>query len=490
MVGAIVALSVALLVATGLFAPTFALWMSLATLSWGAYFLRRMFQQVASLSRQVEADRQTFRLLDRGDVMIAASDASGTIIDINESARSGLGLKRGENLWLRFPDSSIGQAKSRVLSFLRDGEPRFCQLEFESIRDGHGKTVGYLMIGQDITERRARDEALLEKQQFIESVAQNSPTFFYTYDLETKSILYCNRCFLASLGFAADPAEIGEDPLPKLIHPEDLDVHFNRLQRCKHLGDGEVCETEIRFINSSGEVRWIFSRDVVFKRENGRPRQILVNLVDITDRKRLDDQLELQVLEIQDANLALQIQTGALEEANHKLEALAYQDGLTEIANHRYFQEELSREVERAIEQNHPLSVVILDVDHFKLYNDTYGHPSGDIVLRKIASILRTCCPLGCLTARYGGEEYALVCPNFASEKASELSERIRTQVAATPWPERGVTVSVGFATLCGEKLSASKIVGQADAALYVSKSRGRNIVTGYSEARKYKLAS
>lgn len=233
-------------------------------------------------------------------------------------------------------------------------------------------------------------------------------------------------------------------------------------------------------------MRWIHTRDVVFRRDaDGRACQILSNIVDTTEKRRLDEQIEAQVLEIHDTNLALEIQTNALEEANAQLESLAFTDGLTSIPNHRSFQEELSRAFRLARRKNHRLSLMIIDVDHFKQYNDTYGHPSGDLILKRVATLIRESCPSLCTPARYGGEEFVVLCPEFTAREVLELAERIRSTIEATPWPEMPLTVSIGAVSLSHDVGNPSELVNSADLALYSSKASGRNCVTFYDHARR-----
>jgi diguanylate cyclase (GGDEF)-like protein len=229
---------------------------------------------------------------------------------------------------------------------------------------------------------------------------------------------------------------------------------------------------------------------VIFKRDaDGAPLQILVNLLDITDRKMLNEQIENQMLEIHDTNLALEIQTNALAEANAQLESLAFTDGLTGIANHRSFQEELAKTFAASSPKHKRLSLMLIDVDKFKQYNDTYGHPSGDLVLKWVASTIRECCPTECLPARYGGEEFAVLCPDFDAMDVLTLAEKIRGAIEETLWPERPVTVSIGAVTHCERFEMPSELVTAADTALYSSKASGRNCVTLYDYGNRTRLA-
>jgi diguanylate cyclase (GGDEF)-like protein len=165
-----------------------------------------------------------------------------------------------------------------------------------------------------------------------------------------------------------------------------------------------------------------------------------------------------------------------------KMVRLATTDGLTGLTNHRTFQENLAREVHRACRYGRPLSLVLMDIDHFKKFNDTYGHPVGDLVLREIAGCIRRSLRVNDLPARYGGEEFAVIVPETDREGVIITAERIRTTIEAhritTDSLTLQVTVSLGCATLPVHADTPSALIDCADKALYHSKETGRNRVT------------
>ena len=173
----------------------------------------------------------------------------------------------------------------------------------------------------------------------------------------------------------------------------------------------------------------------------------------------------------------------ALEEANVKLLALASTDGLTGIANHRSFQEICAREIKRCARTKTPLSLVIMDVDHFKKYNDSFGHPAGDEVLRDVAKILTLCSRGSDVAARYGGEEFVVLLPDTDVEGAKICAERMRKAIECGTWTHREITVSIGASTLGAGIITQAELVATADKALYCSKLGGRNRVSHYLEA-------
>jgi len=173
-----------------------------------------------------------------------------------------------------------------------------------------------------------------------------------------------------------------------------------------------------------------------------------------------------------------------IEVANRSLQALATTDGMTGLANHRAFQEHLRSQLEVADATGHALTLLLMDVDHFKTYNDTYGHPAGDEVLRTLARLIRENLREGDYAARYGGEEFAIVLPNTREEAALEIAERIRFVVAEHTFPCRRVTLSIGVAKHVPQNTPAESFVALADGALYAAKHAGRNRVALATEER------
>ena len=166
------------------------------------------------------------------------------------------------------------------------------------------------------------------------------------------------------------------------------------------------------------------------------------------------------------------------------LERLATRDGLTGLANRRYFDETLQAEWARAMRQKQPLSLLMVDVDNFKAYNDAHGHLGGDECLKRIAVAVAAEMRTNDLVARYGGEEFAVILPNQSLKGAAIVAERIRSRVELLRLPNRfardgRITVSIGAATALGASdADPSQLVATADAALYRAKHMGRNRIS------------
>lgn len=167
---------------------------------------------------------------------------------------------------------------------------------------------------------------------------------------------------------------------------------------------------------------------------------------------------------------------------NEQTKIMAITDGLTGLYNHRYFQERLAAEFERARRFNHPLSVIMIDVDHFKRFNDRHGHIAGDAVLEGLGTLLHANARRVDVAARYGGEEFAIVLVETAAEEALAFAERLRgtvesTLLAETAVPDGHVTVSIGVATNPPTAGGPESLLEAADRGLYEAKAQGRNRV-------------
>ena len=166
-----------------------------------------------------------------------------------------------------------------------------------------------------------------------------------------------------------------------------------------------------------------------------------------------------------------------IREGRDALERLSVTDQLTGLYNRRRLMETLDTEAERSQRGAGPFSVLMVDVDHFKKYNDTHGHQAGDEVLTRVAGVLREVTRQVDCAARYGGEEFLVLLPQTAIEGATEVAERLRTRVSATAVNEESVTVSVGVAEFPKNGDTAQSVIAAADAALYRAKADGRDRV-------------
>ena len=181
--------------------------------------------------------------------------------------------------------------------------------------------------------------------------------------------------------------------------------------------------------------------------------------------------------EVGDLTQVFNTMVESLRKHNDELEHLSTTDALTGLSNRRHLMNLLAHEIERAKRADQPFSILMLDVDHFKKYNDKHGHQAGDEVLVRIGMVLRNSTrPYDC-AARYGGEEFLIMLSATSLDRATESAERIRRQVQAEQFEGGSVTISIGVAEYPSQGDTANSVIGQADAALYEAKRAGRDRV-------------
>jgi diguanylate cyclase (GGDEF)-like protein len=185
-------------------------------------------------------------------------------------------------------------------------------------------------------------------------------------------------------------------------------------------------------------------------------------------------------LSLRQQQAQLEAQQKNLEYLNASLALQSTTDALTGLANRRAFDTSLESELERVRRYGGAYSLLMIDVDAFKLYNDSFGHPAGDDVLRKVAAILVASVRESDLVTRYGGEEFAVLAMGTELSGALMLGERCRATIESATWLHRSVTVSVGVAALTSSLETASELTAAADQALYDAKRRGRNQVMAF----------
>lgn len=244
-----------------------------------------------------------------------------------------------------------------------------------------------------------------------------------------------------------------------LIHPADKAI-VGRAVRQHFTGELPEVKLEFRIVRCDGDVVWVQINCSTIFDARGRATDIIFTMRDISEKKALEAQLE----------------------------ALARTDGLTGLANRRAFDEALETEWRRAAREGGALSVIMLDTDHFKAFNDANGHQAGDDCLRAIAlTVGQAARRAGETAARYGGEEFALVLPSTGPAEAADRAEKVRSRIEglAIPHPTSAsgdvVTASVGVATALAADGASLKmpesLLEAADRALYKAKANGRNRV-------------
>jgi diguanylate cyclase (GGDEF)-like protein/PAS domain S-box-containing protein len=227
------------------------------------------------------------------------------------------------------------------------------------------------------------------------------------------------------------------------------------------------------------EVEW---HNTIVPGSDGRPDSVLSLAQDVTERTRAQAAL-------QEVNVELRQRLDDINELQKQLREQVMRDPLTGMYNRRFLDDALQAEIARAVREREPLSLMMLDIDHFKRVNDSHGHQTGDEVLRMLAGILRSEARRTDVACRYGGEEFVLLLPKMNIESARARAERWRQMFAEMDVPvESGqlrCTLSVGIAAFPDHGNSAEDLLRNGDRALYLAKALGRNRVVTYDMGRR-----
>lgn len=282
----------------------------------------------------------------------------------------------------------------------------------------------------------------------------------------------------AELGYNEEETACYVDDMFTIIHPDDIPEIKTAIN--DHLtGVTEQYRCEFRIRAKPGEWIWYANYGKIMDRSNHHRGQRFIGVTfNINDRKCKEDELAR-------INRKLAEQNALLEQMNVMLQSLATSDSLTGLANRRKLMEVGASEVQRAIRLDHPLSLLIVDIDLFKQVNDAWGHINGDTVICAVADACTQCVRSNVdIVGRIGGEEFAIILPQAGYAIANGLAERLRQAVAALQIPIDDTailscTISIGIATLTSSCTSFRHLLINADKALYRAKEDGRNCVRG-----------
>lgn len=324
-----------------------------------------------------------------------------------------------------------------------------------SLASIYQKSKGINMSDQ---KQDALKSALKINDTFYKTLLESTRAIPWRIDWATMQFTYIGPQIQALLGWSTDSWTSANDWAER-IHPDDREkvVGFCISQS----KDGVDHEMDYRALTIDGDYVWI--RDVVhvIRDDNGVTETLVGFMFDINERKKNEEEL-----------LRLQ----------KELEALSYQDTLTEIANRRSYNIFLESEWDIAIRNQTQISAILVDIDFFKKYNDSYGHNAGDVALRKIAQILKSEVRSRDLVARLGGEEFIIILPATSQIDAKMIAERIRLRIATTSIKHDAsstfLTASLGVGTILPKLGDNSEyFIEIVDKQLYRAKEEGRNKV-------------
>jgi len=346
----------------------------------------------------------------------------------------------------------------------------------------------WVVVLENITGIRWQAEHLQHLQHFSEKLAESSPDVMYVYDIPSSKATWCNR-MVSTLGVTREEVLTRSGVIFEHIHPDDLPAVIAHHTQLAASENDQVFEIEYRWMVSDGRVLWLHSRDQVFERsEGGSVKTIVGSAVDITARKDYEEMLEQYMMQSEQQRVELELSRDMLEKANlqlaefnAKLEELSLTDPLTNVSNRRALDNFLKKQFDLAARHGRPLSLVLMDIDKFKLLNDDFGHQVGDEVLWSVAKILADSARATDFVARFGGEEFVVVLTESDCGAASIAAERFRSAIEQAEWSYRPVTASFGYSSTTTAR-NVEELIAQADEALYAAKKGGRNQCRAYTD--------
>jgi diguanylate cyclase (GGDEF)-like protein/PAS domain S-box-containing protein len=339
----------------------------------------------------------------------------------------------------------------------KDGSSVWMETNARLVREpATGEPKEYVLVMRDITERKKLEDQVSASAVDFQFLAKYSADLICRAGMD-QVIEYLSPSSLELLGWT--PEERIGKKVYGLIVPEDLPIFDKAYQRL--LAGADTVTAAVRMRKKNGSIIWMEGNArLVRNSATAEPKGVVVIMRDITKRKKLEDQLS----------------------------ALALTDGLTGLLNRRAFDGALEREWKRTLRDGSEMSLLLLDIDHFKQFNDQYGHLAGDDCLRAVAAAVCEAVRTTDTVARYGGEEITVILPSTFTAGAVEVAEKIRSTVEALRLPLEGnpeggswVTVSVGVATALARQGGTIKmpesLLLAADNAMYKAKHEGRNRV-------------
>ncbi len=297
---------------------------------------------------------------------------------------------------------------------------------------------------------------------FYRTLLESTKAIPWLIDWQTMTFTYIGPQIKELLGWEQD-SWISANDWAERMHPEDRELVVNFC--VSQSKNGIDHEADYRALTKEGGYVWI--RDVVhvIRGENGETESLVGFMFDISEHKKNEEEL-----------LKLK----------QELETLSYQDSLTGIANRRLYDIFLKREWELAIRNHSQISLIMMDIDLFKQYNDQYGHHAGDVALKSIANILTSELRKSDIVARIGGEEFVIVMPAMGQKNAVEIAERIRCKIESIVIKQNDLdtvlTASFGVGTVIPQQSDRlESFLEKVDRLLYAAKQNGRNQIKAMS---------
>ena len=319
------------------------------------------------------------------------------------------------------------------------------------------------LLQDELKERLLAEAALRENEAIFSSFLEHSQVYVFFKDKDIRS-LRLSKNYEKMLGI----------PIDEMLGKTMYDIFPSELAKSMVADDLQIFN-EARHVNVEEELNgrvYETSKFPIF--QDGKPIMLAGITIDITERKEADRK-------IKEANKRLANQLEEIKTLQKSLREQVARDPLTGLFNRRYLHETLWRELARAKRNNYPVSIMMIDIDHFKDVNDTFGHQAGDEALKSLGSLLHRSVRQDDVACRYGGDEFIIIMPGISKTDAEQRAEAIRHDVNAlqinSETEKIFTTVSIGVAIYPEHGDNMDHIMKASDDALYVAKEAGRNRV-------------